>query len=416
MRIAVVTQPYYPNIGGITEHVHHTAMELRRLGHEVDVITSRVVRGGDPGTPDMNGAAATNGTNGSNGAADTNGANGNGIDGTAGLHRIGRNVQLPHFGGFSSVCAGWNLRGDLDRIFRAREFDVIHIHQPLVPTLPLAAVERAPADAAVVGTFHAAGPRSLGYRVARPVLQRFAERIDARIAVSGAARRFASQYFPGHYRLIPNGVDTERFHPRGPRLPQADASRPTLLFVGRFYRRKGLPVLLRAMPAIAREIPGVRLLVVGEGPHGPSYRRLARRLDVPVEFLGELPVSALPAAYRTADAFVAPSTDRESFGVIHLEAMASGTPIIASDIEGYRELLDGEREARLFPNRNADALAATAIAVLRDERTRHAMAAAGRAKAERYSWPGIARTLEALYFDLLDRRTTSGDARIRLAS
>lgn len=404
MRIAVVTQPYYPNIGGITEHVHHTAVELRRLGHEVDVITSRVAGSHDPGIPYANGHAH-NGN-----------GNGNGDGSSAGLHRIGRNVQLPHFGGFSCVCAGWNLRRDVDRIFRARDFDVIHVHQPLVPTLPLAAVERAPADAVVVGTFHAAGPRSLGYRVARPVLQRFAERLDARIAVSGAARRFASTYFPGEYRLIPNGVDPERFHPRGPRLPQADSSRPTLLFVGRFYRRKGLPILLRAMPRIAREVPGARLLVVGDGPHGPSYRRLARRLDAPVEFLGELPVSDLPAAYRTADAFVAPSTDRESFGVIHLEAMASGTPIIASDIEGYRELLDGEREARLFPNRDVAALAGAAIAVLRDERARHAMAAAGRAKAERYSWPGIARKLEALYFDLAERRPVSGDARIRLAS
>lgn len=381
MRIAVVTQPYYPRAGGISEHAHHTAVELRRLGHEVDVITSRFRADGGSGP---------------------------------GVHRLGRNLLVPHFGGFSNVCAGWNLSRDLDRIFRTRDFDVIHVHQPLTPTLPLTAISRAPAEAVVVGTFHAAGPHSLGYQLWRPVLQRFADRLDARVAVSHAARRFAGQYFPGDYDLVPNGVDPDRFHPRNGPLPAHDPSRPTLLFVGRFYRRKGLPILLAAMRRVRDRIPAARLLVVGDGPHAPEYRHLARPLGDAVQFLGELSVDDLPRAYRSADVFVAPSTDRESFGVIHLEAMASATPIIASDIEGYRELLDPGREALLFPNRDVAALADTIVRVLEDERLRRSMASAGRAKAERYAWSGIAHRLETLYYDRIERRAPA--ARIRLAS
>ncbi len=381
MRIALVTQPYYPRAGGISEHAHHTAVELRRLGHEVDVITSRF-RADRVSRP--------------------------------GVHRLGRNLLVPHFGGFSNVCAGWNLAGDLERIFRARDFDVIHIHQPLTPTLPLKAIARAPADAVVVGTFHAAGPRSLGYQLWRPVLQRYAERLDARVAVSQAARSFASRYFPGDYELIPNGVDPDRFHPRHAALPQADPDRPTVLFVGRFYRRKGLPILLAAMRGVRERIPAARLLVVGDGPHAPEYRRLAEPLGDAVEFLGELPAADVPRAYRSADVFAAPSTDRESFGVIHLEAMASGTPIIASDIEGYRELLDPGREALLFPNRDVAALTDAIVRVLEDPSLRRSMAQAGRAKAERFTWSGIARRLEALYYERLERRAPA--AGIRLAS
>ncbi|HMB67754.1 MAG TPA: glycosyltransferase family 4 protein, partial [bacterium] len=234
--------------------------------------------------------------------------------------------------------------------------------------------------------------------------------------VSGPARRFAERYFPGEYRLVPNGVDPDRFHPRHAPLEGVASSRPTLLFVGRFYRRKGLPVLLRALPAILREIPDARLLVVGDGPHAAEYRRLSAPVADHVEFLGELDRADVPRAYRTADVFVAPSTDRESFGVIHLEAMASATPIVASDIEGYRELLDPGREALLFPNRDEAALAAAVVRVLRDPDLRRSMGRAGRAKAERFSWSGIAADLERLYDELLARRAGAADPRIRLAS
>lgn len=383
MRIAVVTQPYYPQNGGVSEAVHHSALELRRLGHEVDIITSRFRTHPDSGD---------------------------------GVVRIGRNILLPHLGALANVNAGLSLKRDMDRIYRRGEYDVVHVHEPLSPTLPLVAIERAPADAVVVGTFHASSRRGAGYRVARPFLRRYSERLDARIAVSHAARRFVSRYFDDEYRVVPNGVDPARFHPRVAPLDGLASDRPTILFVGAFVPRKGGQVLFRALPDIVRRVPELRVLVVGEGPLAPWYRWLAGRSGADVRFLGALPARDIPRAYRAATVFVAPSTGQESFGIVHLEAMACAVPIVASDIEGYREVLDPGREALLFPNRDAGGLADAVVRVLTDSKLARSMAAAGRAKAERHAWSGIARDLESLFLDLVDRKHAAKSPRIRMAS
>jgi phosphatidylinositol alpha-mannosyltransferase len=383
VRIALVTQPYYPQAGGVSEHVHHTAIELRRLGHDVDIVTSRFRSHRE--------------------SAD-------------GVLRIGRNILLPHLGAMANVNAGWKLGSDMDRIYDRGDYEVVHVHEPLSPTLPLVAIERAPEQTAVVGTFHASAPRGVAYRLGRPLLRRYSRRLDGRVAVSHAARRFASRYFPEDYRVIPNGVDPARFHPRVAPLEGLGPERPTILFVGRFYPRKGAQILFRALPRIAARIPDVRLLVVGGGPLEPWYRQLARRAPCDVRFLGELPARDMPRAYRSADVFVAPSTGQESFGIVHLEAMACAVPIVASDIEGYRELLDRGAEALLFPNRDATSLADAVVRVLTDHRLARSMAALGRAKAERHAWSSIARELEGFYLDVLDRKHMERAIRIRLAS
>lgn len=368
MRIAVVTQPYYPQAGGVSEHAHHTSVELRKLGHEVDVITSRF-RGHE--------------------------------EDTEGVFRLGRNILVPHLGAFSNVNADLGVGRDLERIFRAQDYDVVHVHEPLSPTLPLAALGAAPAHTSVVGTFHASASRGIGYRMFRRILRRHARRLDARVAVSRAARRFVSRYIDGDYQIIPNGVDPTRFHPKVPPLEGLEDPRPTILFVGRFYPRKGFHLLLGALGEVSQKIPDVRLLVVGDGPLGPWYRAQARRAPCEVTFLGELSVREIPRAYRTADVFVAPSTGQESFGIVHLEAMASGCPIVASDIEGYREILDPEHEALLFPNGDSQALAQAIIRVLTNARLAREMAVLGRMKAERYSWASVVRKLDALFHGLL---------------
>ena len=376
MRIAIVSQPYYPQRGGVSEHVHHSAGELRRLGHDVDIVTSRFRGDRDDGP---------------------------------GLLRIGRNVLVPHLGAFANVSAGWGLSRKLGRILE-RDYDVVHVHEPLSPTLPLMAVSRTPGTTALVGTFHASSHRDGLYRVFRTWLDRYARRLDTRIAVSAAAERYVSGVFPGRYRIVPNGVDPHRFRPDLAPHERHSADRPTILFVGRFYPRKGLQILLSALPKVAAEVPDVRVLVVGDGPLSPAYQTLARRSPVDVEFLGEVGHDEIPRIFRCADVLVAPSTGSESFGIIHLEAMASGVPIVASDIAGYREILDG-REALLFPNRRSSELASQVARVLTNPPLARAMGAAGRRKALAYSWEGIARRLEELYLELVDRKQ-----RIRLAS
>jgi phosphatidylinositol alpha-mannosyltransferase len=368
VRIAVVTQPYYPQAGGVSEHVHHTTVELRRLGHDVDVVTARYP------------SARASGE---------------------GVYRIGRNVLVPHLGAFANVAVGRGLGDELERLFAARDYDVVHVHEPLSPTLPLLAIRRARPRTLVVGTFHASARRGIAYRAAHRWLRPYSERIDVRIAVSQAARRFASRYFDDDYTVIPNGIDPARFHPRNAPLPGLGPRRPTILFVARFYPRKGFRVLLRALPRVAERVPDARVLVVGGGPLEPWYRALAARTPLEVHFLGELSPEDIPRAYRSGDVFVAPSTGQESFGIVHLEAMASGIPIVASDIEGYREILDQGREALLFPNRDVEALADAIVQTLRDPDRAAAMRSAGRAKALRYGWAGIAQRLEALYLERL---------------
>lgn len=380
MRIALVTQPYYPQAGGVTEHVHHMARELRHLGHEVDVVTARY-SDDDPADPHV--------------------------------HRVGRNILVPHLGAFANVAIGRGLGDELEALFTRRNYDVVHVHEPLSPTLPILAIERAAARTLVVGTFHASAKRGIAYRLAHRWLRPYSERIDLRIAVSQAARRFASRYFDDGYEVIPNGVDPNRFHPQLAPLPQFDSNRPTVLFVARFYPRKGFRVLLSALPRLAEQVPNARVLVVGDGPLAPWYRWLAKRAPLDVHFLGELPPAQIPNAYRTADVFVAPSTGQESFGIVHLEAMAAGTPIVASDIEGYRETLSAGHEALLFPNRDANGLADALARVLTDDELAASMARAGRSKAQRYAWSDIARRLEALY---LERLGLSSDRKLQLAS
>jgi phosphatidylinositol alpha-mannosyltransferase len=378
LRIGVVTQPYYPQTGGVSENVHHTAIELRKLGHEIDIITSRFAGYEED---------------------------------SEGVIRLGRNILVPSLGALSNVNGDPSVGREVERVLRRNEYDLIHIHEPLSPTLPLAAISSAPADTPLVGTFHACA-RGMGwYRLFGRLLLRYASRLDSRIAVSRAARNYAARFMGGQYAIIPNGVDPHRFHPKNPPLEGLESASPTILFVGRFYPRKGFQVLMSALPQIVKRVPDVRVLVVGDGPLAPWYRAQARRAPCEVRFLGELTFREIPRAFCTGDVLVAPSTAHESFGIIHLEAMASGIPIVASDIEGYREILDSGREAILFPNGDAESLAGAVIQVLTNEALARDMGALGRKKAERYSWPGIVRELEAHFSGLLRH-----EQRIPLAS
>jgi phosphatidylinositol alpha-mannosyltransferase len=179
VRIGIVSQSYYPRYGGVTEHVHHTAAELRRRGHDVTIITSHFRRG------------------------ETNG--------DSGVERIGYNVLIPFNGAFVDLAIGMRLKGQLKRLFREHDFEIVHTHAPLVPTLPLMAIETA--TCAQVGTFHTTAAPSRMLKLARGWLAPVVDKLDARIAVSSTARDFAAAYFPGDYAIIPNGVDIDRFHP-----------------------------------------------------------------------------------------------------------------------------------------------------------------------------------------------------------
>lgn len=400
LRIWLVSQSYLPYHGGITEHVWHLSHELALRGHAVTILTGAPLParslGGDSDPPGVR------------------------------LLRVGRTLRVPSHGARACVTLGWNWGAQLRGSNGGRP-DIVHIQSPLEPFLPLWMLHHAPG--LKIGTFHTGGAqRHWGYQRFGPLLQRAVRKLDVRIGVSQEAVRFAGQHFPGHYEIIPNGVDTRRFGGRtngadagsfaGPArgsLAAREVARPAplgtdpppaqLLYVGRLDPRKGLPVLLEALRILRSQqatqaLSDVRLTIVGCGPLRGELQQLARRNRLPVRFAGAVTRTDLPGYYAAADLFVAPSVDGESFGISLLEALAAGLPVAASAITGYRETLRGLRAARLSPPGDAGVLAGTIAELLALRRsTDHWQShrAAARRFAQRFSWPRIAAQTERIY-------------------
>jgi phosphatidyl-myo-inositol alpha-mannosyltransferase len=369
MRIALVSEFYYPHLGGITEHVHNLASHLNRAGHETVVVTARMTqpaRAHDlacEGDPPF-------------------------------VRRIGFSRTIYSAGSFARITTGLGLRRQLRDQFRRQRIDLVHVHGGLTPTLGLVAPEAAwDLDLPVVATFHSWFSRSALCRVFRRPLQQRLDRHAAAVAVSQPVVEAHARYLDADWEIIPNGVDTEFFRPDAAQLPPTGA--PELLFLGRLDPRNGLDTVLAAMPHILRRHPSARLTIAGDGPLRPVYERLARPLGERVEFLGRVNGNR-PEHYARAALYLCPTT-KASFGITLLEAMACGTPILASDITGFRELVDHGREAVLVPKNRADLWARAALELLEDQPRLRAMGEAGRLKAERFAWPRIAERVMQLY-------------------
>lgn len=366
MKIVLVSQSYYPRPGGVTEHVHHSARELERLGHHVTIVTSNCA---------------------------------NGVPRDPRVVRIGRNVLFPINGAWVNMTVGANLKRNLRRVFETIEPDVIHTHCPLAPTLPLLALQTAPKRCRVVGTFHAAADRSIGYSVFQAVLRRMARRLDARIAVSRAAMELAQRYIPGDYVVIPNGVDSTRFSPRHEPLDHLSDDAFNVLYVGRLDRRKGLKYLFEAVSIVASRVRRrIRLVVVGdESPRRFLLPRLPREVDL--RFVGVVSKEMLPRYYRSGHVFCSPATDRESFGIVLLEAMASGIPVIGTSIPGYLTILKNRSNSLVVPPKDPRSLAKAIIELMRDGHLRARLRENGLRFARGYRWDAIAERLEQVYED-----------------
>jgi len=384
VKIGIVSQSYYPRFGGVSENVAHSAAALARRGHDVTVITGHPLHVGHPPSD-----------------ADA------GLAGLEEVHirRIGTALLLPFFGAFVDLVVGLSLRDELEAIWRAERFDLVHVHQPMTWTLPALATMTKPAP--LVGTFHAAGGRSRLFRFFHRQCAWHLSRLDCRLAVSPAARRFIAEEFGEAPLVLPNGVDTQRFNPSVPAPPHSRDGRFTVLFVGRLDPRKGLEVLLRAWPRVVDELKGeARLNVVGSSALAPLVRAsVPRALRDTIYFAGAVPSRDLAGWYAAGDLFVSPATRNESFGIVLLEAMASAKPIVCSDLPGYRAVCRPRSEGLLVPPGDAEALAAAITAIARDSKLARAMGERGRQRAEAFDWSRIAKALESVYKDVLDHRS-----------
>jgi phosphatidylinositol alpha-mannosyltransferase len=231
-----------------------------------------------------------------------------------------------------------------------------------------------------------------------------------------AARDSIRPYIPGDYRIVPNGVDTDRFTAGSRPLPEFSGPEPKILFLGRLDPRKGLEQLLRAFPLVRQAIPEVLLLVVGKGPEERRYRRIAfdGGFTSAVRFLGFVPPERLPSCYASCDVYCSPALGGESFGIVLIEAMASGRPVVASDIPGYREVVKNGENGLLVDPHDPSGLAAVLVRLLRDPTLRRTLAARGLESVSDYSWVRVSERIEALYREMRARTGERGRSEIPL--
>ena len=386
MKIALISPYDYFYPGGVNKHIFHLATNFRRLGHNARIIAA--CSDGDTPVPDY-------------------------------VIRVTSSVTpLPISGAIARVTLSPRIYRRVKKILIKEAFDVIHLHEPMMPVLPLTVLRHTPVTphSAVIATFHAYRESNPGYNYGKPVLERCFKRLDGRIAVSEAARSYVNSYYPGEYVIIPNGIDLHQFGPHIPPLPWADDERPTILFVGRLEPRKGFKYLLYAFPYVRQDIPNARLIVVGAYSREDKepYVMWARHNNVRgIRFVGPVSEEELPRYYRSCDVFCAPSTGFESFGIVLLEAMASGVPIVASDITGYRQVLRHEEEGLLVEPENERALAQALIALLQDPHRRRQMGYRGQIRAAAYSWDKISRQVLHFYEEVLRRKKACREAESR---
>jgi phosphatidylinositol alpha-mannosyltransferase len=355
VKIGLVSPYVYPLPGGVTQHVRFLYENLRLRGHEVRILTS---------------------------------SHGLQRSSEGDVIRLGKGFSMPSNGSVGTITLSPRYVSQAHDLLERERFDLLHFHEPFVPFLSLVLLNQS--QSVNIGTFHAYGGWSPAYEFGSRALRAYAERLHGRIAVSAAARHFIDRYFPGDYKVIPNGVDMDRFRKAVPLTRWQDGTR-NILFVGRFEPRKGVLELLKAYRILRRTGLDCRLLLVGGG-----------------HFLGRVGDDERNQLFRTADVYCSPATGRESFGIVLLEAMAAGAPIVASDIHGYKGVVRRGREALLVPPKDHKELAAALGELLRNRELAAAMSAAGPLRAEEFSWPRVTAKVDDYYGFVIRRLAATG--------
>jgi phosphatidylinositol alpha-mannosyltransferase len=375
LKVGIVSPYGYPHPGGVNEHVRYTYEAMRRLGHDAWIITSRY---------------------------------GKQRESEGHVIRLGTGFAFPANGSMGRVTLSWRFKERARDLLAEHRFDVLHFHEPLVPFLSPTVLDQS--TTVNIGTFHAFGGFSPSYWVGKRFAGQLAAKLHGRIAVSGAARHFISRYFPGDYQIIPNGVDLDRFADAEPFEELRDGT-VNILFVGRFEERKGLIHLLQAYNRLRKRKVDARLLVIGTGPKAREYRRYVGLRQIrDVEFLGRVSDDDKARYFASADIFCSPATGQESFGVVLLEAMAAGVPIVASDIHGYKNVVQRGVQGLLVEPRKHRALAAALYRLAIDPDLRHEMGEAGRARAPEYSWDRVTERIVDYYQEVRERVLASRPA------
>jgi phosphatidylinositol alpha-mannosyltransferase len=313
----------------------------------------------------------------------------------------GRAVPVPYNGSVARLNFGFLSAARVRRWLHDGEFDVLHIHEPASPSLGLLACWAA--QGPIVATFHTSNPRSRAMIAAYSMLQAALEKISARIAVSEYARRTLVEHLGGDAVVIPNGVDVDSF---ARAKPKPEWQGDTIGFIGRINEsRKGLPVLMKALPKILAARPATRLLVAGRGDEEEALEGLPPELRSRVEFLGMVSDEDKARLLRSVDVYIAPNTGGESFGIILVEALSAGAPVLASDLDAFVQVLDQGAAGELFTNEDADALAEAAVRLLGDPARRDELRERGSAHVRRFDWSTVGADILSVYETVTDGTT-----------
>ncbi len=378
MKIAHVCPYDFSHPGGVVSHILALERYLTRMGHQVTVIA-----------PISEEVAFT------------------GIR----VIPIGKPFPVPVSESIARISLSVRLASRVREVMAQEKFDIVHLHEPLMPMLCTTVLCHS--NTVNVGTFHAAEGKPgyrFGWPISQPLFRRWAAKLDGKVACCEAALEYATKYLPGPYEVIPDGIDLEHFSPCISPIERYSDGKINILFVGRGEKRKGLQYLLRAYQEIKRKVPQSRLIVVGPGHRipkkNPEY--LTDHGIEDVVFTGSVPYEMLPRYYKTADIFCSPAIGHESFGIVLLEAMALGKPVIASSIPGHASWVVHGREGLLVPPKDVSKLAQALMSLISSDSLRRQMGDRGLATAIGYSSEKVAQRFISYYEKLLSGLSTKG--------
>jgi phosphatidyl-myo-inositol alpha-mannosyltransferase len=374
MRIGMVCPYSFDVPGGVQSHVLQLAKVMRARGHEVSVLA--------PASPHVS-------------LPDY-------------VVSAGKAIPIPYNGSVARLQFSPAVHGRVRKWLTQGEFDVLHLHEPNAPSLSMWALRVA--EGPIVATFHTSTTKSLTLSVFQSVLRPWHEKIVGRIAVSDVARRWQMEALGSDAVEIPNGVDVDSLASAAP-LDGYPRPGKTVMFLGRYDEpRKGMSVLLEALPRVVERFADVQLLIVGHGDED-ELREQAGELAERMHFLGLVDDAGKASAMRSADVYCAPNVGGESFGIVLVEAMAAGTPVVASDLNAFRRVLSDGEIGSLVPVGDAAALADALIEVLDDDVLRQRRVAAGSEAVRRYDWSVVASQIMRVY------ETVAGSgAKVKVAS
>lgn len=378
LKIGLISPYDHAFHGGVTDHIDHLAAQFRQWGHTVRIVApcSAPERIDDPDFIPM-----------------------------------GRPVPLPAAGSIARISLSVWLRPQIKALLQREAFDIVHLHEPMAGFVTLNALGVAQSvDSVNIGTFHSYNGTRLYGLGGKRIAMHYFRRLQGLIAVSPPAHQFISKHLPGDYEIIPNGIDVDEFATATP-FPHLRDGMINLLFLGRLEKRKGLRYLLRAYSALKWDWPNLRLIVVGPGkPDDESFRIMAERNLADVVFVGGVSEEDKARYFRSADIYCSPATGRESFGIVLLEAMAAGAPVVASSIEGYSSVITNGRDGLLVEPKQDDALAKAIGSLLRQPALRTSLSAGARETVEQFRWERVASRVLDCYRTHLKARPVRAPA------